>query len=91
MARLNPKLRAVRSIVSSSFPGNIALMRLYPGRNRTKMAPRTYLTYISGLEFSGIVNTVSAVAAARKMVTQYHLVSVVVRYVLNFGGVCGDV
>ena len=88
-ARLIPMLRAVRSMRSSSFFGKRSLMRLYPGRNRTKMAPSMFLIIIRA-EFSGIVNTVSAVAVARMIVIQYHVVSPVFRYSLNFGGVCVD-
>ena len=50
-ARLIPELRAIRSMVSSSFDfvgmgtffGKRALIKLYPGRNSTKRDPRRYL------------------------------------------------
>lgn len=47
-ARLIPMLRAIRSMLSISLVGNRALMKVYPGSHRTKMAPSTYLIYMKG-------------------------------------------
>jgi len=61
-ARLIPMLRAIRSISSSSFVGNNALMKVYPGSSKTKMDPSRYLAYTIREAFSDMVNTVAVVA-----------------------------
>lgn len=70
-AKLIPILRATRSMLSSSFSGNNAFMKVYPGSHRTKIDPRMYLAYTCGKAFSGITKTSNAVVEAMIMVIQY--------------------
>ena len=70
-ARLILTLRVVFSMLSSSFCGNRALMRLKRGRKSTKIDPRKYLVYTMGNASSGVVNTVMVVARDKATIIQY--------------------
>jgi len=66
---LSPKLSAIRSIASkSSFPGNNAAIKAYPGRKSTKGKPRMILIGVSfkgGIKTKGAHKSVKRITSAR--------------------------
>lgn len=91
-----PRLSATRSIVSmfsvlfwkiiGILDGKSILMNAYPGRNRTKMMPRTWRMYIAGYDSPGTAKTAIVVAAARVRVIQYQTTVFVLMYCFRFVG-----
>ena len=70
IAKLIPMLRAILSMESISFFGNMAFIKLNPGRKSTNTIPRKFLTYTKGTAFSGIKKTITAVTIASEITSQ---------------------